>query len=69
MIMTLFDDEQIWKAYAKDIERDAEERTAKEMAIRMIKEGDLSLEKIARYIPSLSLDELKELEAEVMKSA
>ena len=69
MIMTLFDDEQIWKAYAKDIERDSVYREARETAIRMIKDGDLSLEKIARYVPSLSLDELKELEAEVMRSA
>ncbi len=65
MMMTLFDDEQIWKAYAKDIERDA----AKETAIRMIKDGDMPLEKIARYVPLLSLEELKELKAEVMKSA
>ena len=65
MMMTLFDDEQIWKAYAKDIERDAE----KETAIRMIKDGDIPLEKIARYVPLLSLEELKELKAEVMRSA
>ena len=68
-MMTLFDDEQIWKAYAKDIERDTVYREAKETAIRMIKDGDMPLEKIARYVPLLSLEELKELKAEVMRSA
>lgn len=61
MMMTLFDDEQILKAYAHDI--------AKETAMEMIKDGELSLEKIAKYVPSLSMEELKELEAEVMQLA
>ena len=41
----------------------------RETAERMIKDGEISLEKIARYVPSLSMDELKELEAEVMQLA
>ena len=47
----------------------AELKSARETARRMIKDGELSLEKIARYVPSLSMDELKELEAEVMQLA
>ena len=35
---------------------------------RMMKDGE-ALEKIARYVPSLSLDELKELETKVMQLA
>jgi hypothetical protein len=31
----------------------------------MIEDGDMSLDKIARYVPTLTLEELKELEAEV----
>ncbi|MBR5565366.1 MAG: hypothetical protein IKW08_04280 [Roseburia sp.] len=65
MMMTLFDDEQILKAYTKDIEDNVERRTA----IQMIKDGEMSLEKIARYVPSLSMEELKELEAEVLQLA
>ena len=65
MMMTLFDDEQILKAYAKDIKNDA----ARETAIEMIKDGEMSLEKIARYVPSLSMEELKELQAEVLQLA
>lgn len=61
-MMTLFDDEQILKAYAKDIE-DNKEREAE----RMIKMGKLSLDEILLCVPALSLDELKELEAKVMQ--
>lgn len=42
---------------------------AKETARIMIKDGEMPLEKIARYVPSLSMDELKELEAEIMQLA
>lgn len=65
IMMTLFDDEQILKAYAKDIE----DNTAKETAERMIKKGKMTLEEIADYVPSLSYDELKKLEAEIMQMA
>ena len=62
MRMTLFDNEQILKAYAKDIEDTATEKMAKNIAIKMIQKGKLSLEEIAEYIPSLSMEKLKELE-------
>ena len=61
MMMTLFDDEQILKAYTKDISR--------ETAVKMIEMGKLSLEEIAKCVPSLSMEELKELEAEVLQLA
>ncbi len=49
--------------------KEAALNNARETARRMIIDGELSLEKIARYVPSLSMDELKELEAEVMQLA
>ena len=33
----------------------------------MIRKGKMSLEEIADYVPSLSLEELKELEAAIMQ--
>ena len=69
MMMTLFDDEQILKAYTKDIEDNATIKTERKTAIKMIKKGKMSLEEIAEYVPSLSIDELKELEAEVLQLA
>ena len=61
--MNLFDEEQIMKMYAKDIEKEVSIQTAE----RMIKMGKLSLEEVADCVPSLTLDELKEIESEVMQ--
>lgn len=63
IMMTLFDDEQILKAYIKDVK----ENTAKETAERLIKKGKMSLDEIADCVPALSLDELKEIQAKVMQ--
>ena len=53
------------RTYAKDIEKETERKSAK----KMIKMGKLSLDEIALCVPSLSLDELRELEVEVMQLA
>ncbi len=63
IMMSLFDEEQIMKSFIRS-ERHEE---ARETAERMIKDGEMSLEKIARYLPTLSMEELKEIETEVMQ--
>ena len=65
IMMSLFDEEQILKSYIRSERHDE----ARETAERMIKMGKLSLEEIGLYVPSISLDELKELEAEILQSA
>lgn len=55
IMMSLFNEEEILKSFIESEIHDE----ARETAERMIKDGELSLEKIARYIPSLSMDELK----------
>ena len=62
IMMSLFDEEQIMKAFIKSERHDE----ARETAERMIRKGKMSLEEIADYVPSLTLEELKELEGEVM---
>lgn len=68
IMMTLFDDEQVLKAYAKDIEdtvkTETERKTAIETAKRLIKKGKMTLEDIAECVP-LSLEELKELKEKI----
>ena len=61
-MMSLFDEEQIIKSFIRSERHDADRETAE----RMIKDGEFSLEKIARYVPALSMEELEEIEAEVM---
>ena len=63
IMMSLFNEEQIMKSFIKSERHDE----ARETAERMIKKGKMSLEEIADYVPSLSFEELKELEAEVMQ--
>ena len=65
IMMSLFDDEQIMRTYAKDIEKETERKTAEQM----IRKGKMTLEEIADCVSSLSFDELKELEAEIMQLA
>ena len=54
---------------AKEAAKAATLESARETARRMIKKGKLPLEEIADYVPALSLDELKQLEAENMQMA
>lgn len=51
----------------EDMRNQAALDSAKATAERMIKKGKLSLEEIADYIPVLTLEELKQLEAEIMQ--
>lgn len=67
IMMSLFDDEQIMKSFIRSERHEAAQETARETAKRMIKMGKLSLDEIALCVPSLSLDELRELEAEIMQ--
>lgn len=71
IMMSLFDEEEIMKMHIRGKQREAAEKAAKkvarETAKRMIKKGKMSLEDIAEYVPLLSFEELKELEAEVMR--
>ncbi len=67
IMMSLFDNEQIMKTYWKDMENTLAYKKDRETAERLIKKGKMSLEDIADCVPSLSLDELKEIEAEIMQ--
>ena len=69
IMMSLFDDEQIMKTYWKDMENTLVHKKDRETAERLIKKGKMSLEDIADCVSTLSFDELKEIEAEVMQLA
>ncbi len=65
IMMSLFDEEQIMKSFIRSERHDADRETAE----RLIKKGKMTLEDIAECVPSLSMEELRELEAEVMQMA
>jgi hypothetical protein len=63
IMMSLFDEEEIMKSYIRSERYDAICDTAR----NMIKDGELSLENIAKYT-KLPLDVVKKLEEEIMQS-
>jgi hypothetical protein len=81
MIMTsCFDQEVEMKLYIASVRREVREETiaemkeelkevgrnmARETAEKLIKKGKMSIEEIAECVPSLSIEELKEIEAQV----
>lgn len=65
IMMSLFDEEEILKSYIRSERHDE----AMETAERLIKKGKMTLEDIAECVPSLSFEELRELEAEIMQLA
>jgi hypothetical protein len=69
IMSNFFDEEEILKLYIQDCSNELAKETAKDTAKRLIKKGKMSLEEIADCVPSLSMDDLKEIEAEVMQLA
>ena len=67
IMMSLFDDEQIMKTYWKDMENTLVHKKDRETAEMLIKKGKMSLEDIADCVPTLSLDDLRKIETEVMQ--
>ena len=57
----------IYTGDKKNIPNIIKNDTERNTAIKMIKKGKMSLEEIAEYVPSLSIEELRELEVEVLQ--
>ena len=67
IMMSLFDEEEIMKTFIKSERNEAAQESARVTAGRMIKMGKLSLEEIADCVPSLSLDEIREMKDKMMQ--
>jgi hypothetical protein len=69
IMMSLFDEEQIMKVYIEDYGNQKEKEGIKEgerrTAKKLLRKGKMSLDDIADCVPTLTLEELKELETEV----
>ena len=53
----------------EDMRNEAIHEAERATAERMIRDGNMSLDKIMCFVPSISRDELKKIEAEVIQSA
>ena len=65
IMMSLFDDEQIMRTYAKDMERE----TTKRNVITMIERGRIKVEEVSAFFPELTSDDVEEIERAVMQLA
>ena len=63
IMMSLFDDEQIMRTYAKDMERE----TTKRNVITMIERGRIKVEEVSAFFPELTSDDVEEIERAVMQ--
>ena len=63
IMMSLFDDEQIMRTYAKDIKRE----TLMEKAMLMLQKGKINIDEVNEYFPELLESDIKELEAEIVQ--
>ena len=64
IMMSLFDDEQIMRTYARDMARE----TTKRNAVTMLKKGRISVEEIPVFFPELTSDDVEEIEREIAVS-
>ncbi len=67
-MMSLFDEEQIMKCFIQSERCEAKHDADRETAKRFLKMGKLSFEEIASGT-GLTVEEVKELEAEIMQMA
>ncbi len=67
IMMTLFDDEQIYKAFENDIKQETAKEVARNKAVFMIQKGKITIDEIAEYFPELSEEDRKEIESQVLQ--
>ena len=66
---TLFNQEDVLEAYAEEMRRETRRETEKKTAARMIQDGKILLEDIVRYVPSLSMAEIKQIASDIASQA
>lgn len=65
-MITLFSDEEIWDMHLKSEKREAAKEAEKEAVKKIVSDGKMRLDEAGKYFPTLSLDDIKELEKELM---
>ena len=75
-MLAMYDEKEILREYieyekyhaAKEAAEEAAKKAAKENAIKMIKAGKLSIEDIPQFFTSLTPEDIKEIENELMQT-
>ena len=66
MMMTLFDEEQVLKAYVQSEKEEAVKKATKRNAIKMLKAGKITIDDIQEYYPELTEADVKEIAENMM---
>lgn len=65
-MITLFSDEEIWDMHLKSEKREAAKEAEKEAVKKIVSDGKIRLDEAGKYFPTLSADDIKELEKELV---
>jgi hypothetical protein len=68
IMLAMYDEKEILLSYIESEKYEAAKETAKETAVQMLKDGELSVEQIARYVPALSVEEIIQLQDELLQT-
>jgi hypothetical protein len=68
IMLAMYDEREILLSYIESEKYEAAKETAKETAVQMLKDGELSVEQIARYVPALSVEEIIQLQDELLQT-
>jgi hypothetical protein len=67
-MIVMYDEKEVLLSYIESEKYEATKKTAKETAVRMIRAGRMSIEEVPQFFPTLSSDDVKELEDELLQT-
>ena len=67
-MLAMYDEKEILREYIEYEKYHAAKEAAKENAVKMIKAGKLSIEDIPQFFTSLTPEDIKEIENELMQT-
>ena len=68
IMLAMYDEKEILLEYIESERYEAEKKADKRNAIQMVKAGRLSIDEVMQFFPSLSSDDVKELQEELLQN-
>lgn len=68
IMLAMYDEKEILLEYIESERHEAEKKADKRTAIQMIKAGRMSVDEVMQFFPSLTSDDVKELQEELLQS-
>ncbi len=68
IMLAMYDEKEILREYIESERYEAAREEAKEAATQMLKDGQLSVEQIAKYFSNLSVEDVKKLHEELLQN-